>query len=53
MPCLDEQEKDTVAVLVCRKSDNVTAQLVRKVLSVQNVTDIQRRVMNREIIPRY
>lgn len=45
MPRLDEQEKDTVAVLACRKSDNITAQLVRKILSVERVDHIQQQVM--------
>ena len=53
MPRLDEQEKDTVAVLACRKSDNITAQLVRKILSVERVDHIQQQVMRKQIIPRY
>lgn len=52
-PRLDEQEKDTVAVLACRKSDNITAQLVRKILSVERVDHIQQQVMRKQIIPRY
>ena len=51
MPRLDEQ--DTVAVLACRKSDNITAQLVRKILSVERVDHIQQQVMRKQIIPRY
>ena len=50
---LDEQEKDTVAVLAFRKSDNITAQLVRKILSVERVDHIQQQVMRKQIIPRY
>ena len=53
MPRLDEQGKDTVAVLACRKSDNITAQLVRKILSVERVDHIQQQVMRKQIIPRY
>ena len=53
MPCLDEQEKDTIAVLACRRDDNITAQLVRKLLTVDRVEDIQRRVMEKHLIPRY
>ena len=53
MPRLDEQEKDTGAVLACRKSDNSTAQLVRKILSVERVDHIQQQVMRKQIIPRY
>ena len=45
--------KDTVAVLACRKSDNITAQLVRKILSVERVDHIQQQVMRKQIIPRY
>ena len=47
------KEKDTVAVLACRKSDNITAQLVRKILSVERVDHIQQQVMRKQIIPRY
>ena len=53
MPRLDEQGKDTVAVLACRKSDNITAQLVRKILSVERVDHIQQQVTRKQIIPRY
>ena len=53
MPYLDEQEKDTIAVLACRRDDNITAQLVRKLLTVDRVEDIQRRVMEKHLIPRY
>ena len=53
MPRLDEQGKDTVAVLACRKSDHIPAQLVRKILSVERVDHIQQQVMRKQIIPRY
>ena len=36
-----------------RKSDNITAQLVRKILSVERVDHIQQQVMRKQIIPRY
>lgn len=53
MPPIDDQESDTVAVLACRKSDNITAQLVRRLLDPQQVLSTQRRVMEKQMIPRY
>lgn len=53
MERLDKQEKDTVAVLACRRDDNITAQLVRKTMLTERVIQIQKRVIDKEIIPRY
>ena len=53
MPPIDDQESDTIAVLACRKSDNITAQLVRRLLSTEHVLSTQRKVMEKQMIPRY
>lgn len=53
VPCLGEKEGDTVAVLACRKSDNITAQLVRRLLRPEQVLATQHQVMERQVLPRY
>lgn len=53
VPELEQQGADTEAVLVCRKTDNVTAQLVRRSISIQSVETLQRQVLEKSMIPRY